>query len=744
MEVTALEQIQARFGNWFKGGAEESDGKFGTFPGVFTPTVLTILGAIMYLRLGQVVGNAGLLGAFVIILLAHVITVSTGLAVSSVVTNTRVGAGGAFAIISQSLGLEVGGSVGIPLFIAQGISVALYVLAFAESWLRIFPAHSIFLVSILTFLVVFGIAYVSAQFAARIQYFILGVVGLSLFSVLLASFPIAGRAGLTETAVLWGSFSEWSFWETFAIFFPAVTGIMVGISLSGSLREPRRNIPIGTMSAIGLTMLIYLLLAYWLSQAVPVDELLANATVLVDRAFWGWAILAGMLGATFSSALGSLVAAPRVMQALAQHNILPFSNTLAQETAQGEPRPALYATGVIGLVTLLLALASGGGLNAVASIITMFFLITYGMLNMVVLIEQMLSTVSFRPTFRVPRIVPLIGMTGCLFVMFLINPIFSLVSLVVVLLVYGYLMRRNLEYLSSDVRSGMFLSLAEWATTRVSKLPPAIKRTWKPSVLAPIVQTQELTGSYRFLQALAAPQGAIHALGIYPAGDDSALKDLSILTKAFSDDGIFARVTLLEEADLVNGVRVATQILRSTFFRPNLLFLNLRPHSDLDVLQQLMDKTAAYNMGIVLLARHPVIDLGRQHLINVWISHRGDDWQVDLQWSNSDLALLLAYQLTNNWSGKINLCLAIAQDHDPDRAKAYLLELIDLARLPKSTVATVVPAPFAEALHLVPRADLAIFGLPNPARLTFCQEIVAAVDGSCLFVRDSGEESALA
>jgi len=149
-------------------------------------------------------------------------------------------------------------------------------------------------------------------------------------------------------------------------------------------------------------------------------------------------------------------------------------------------------------------------------------------------------------------------------------------------------------------------------------------------------------------------------------------------------------------------------------------------------------------MGIVLLARHTVRDLGRQHLINVWISHRGDDWQVDLQWSNSDLALLLAYQLTKNWSGKINVCLAIAEDQDPEPAETFLRELADLARLPKNTIVTVVQAPFAEALHQVRRADLAIFGLPNPAQLTFCQEIVAMVDGSCLFVRDSGEESALA
>ncbi|GJM43059.1 MAG: hypothetical protein DHS20C20_33410 [Ardenticatenaceae bacterium] len=497
------------------------------------------------------------------------------------------------------------------------------------------------------------------------------------------------------------------------------------------------------MSAIGLTLIVYLLLTYWLAHAAPVEELRRNSTVMVDQAFWGWAILAGMLGATFSSALGSLVAAPRVMQALALHSILPFSHILAQETDRGEPRPALYATSGIGLITLLIALASGG-LNAVASIITMFFLITYGMLNLVVLIEQMLSTVSFRPTFRVPRIVPFIGLVGCVFVMLLINPVFSVVALVVVALVYGYLLRRNLEYLPSDVRSGMFLSLAEWATTRVSRLPPAVKRTWKPSVLAPIEQTQELTGSYRFLRALAAPQGAIHALGIYPEGDDSALMGLADLTDAFADEGIFARTTLLEEADLVNGVRSATQILRGTFFRPNLLFLNLRKESNLDVLQQLVDKTAAYNMGIVLLARHPVRALGRQHLVNVWISHRGNNWQIDLRWSNSDLALLLAYQLTQNWSGKINLCMAVATEEEMHPAKKYLQEIIDLARLPKTSGVTVVQAPFDQALHQVPRADLAIFGLPNPSQLTFCQEIVATVDGSCLFVRDSGEESALA
>lgn len=721
----------------------EGDQKFGTFAGVFTPTVLTILGAIMYLRLGQVVGNAGLLGAILIILLAHVITVSTGLSVSSISTNTRVGAGGAFAIISKALGVEVGGAVGVPLFLAQGISVALYVLAFGEGWMRIFPNHNYQIVTIVAFVLVFMIAYISTGFAFRIQFFILAVVGFSLFSVFLGSFPIAGRPGLIQTPVLWGDFSKWDFWQTFAIFFPAVTGIMAGISMSGSLKNPRKSLPLGTMSAIGLTLIVYLLLVFWLASAASPDELLTTETIMVDKAFWGWAILAGILGATFSSALGSLVAAPRVMQALAANKLLPFSHILAQETEKGEPRAAMIANGVIGLVALLLAL-SGGGLNAIAGVISMFFIITYGMLNVVVFIEQMLNMVSFRPTFRIPRIVPFIGMVGSLFVMFLINPVFSLVAVVLVVALYLFLARRSLANENSDdVRSGLFITIAEWAANKAMKMPSAPERSWKPSVLAPVAAVGELKGSYLFLKALTYPQGAVNALGIYPPGEEHRLDGLDLITQAFLDDGISAQTTLLEDEDFVNGVRTATQVLRRAFFRPNLLFLHLRRDSKLRELHQLIDKTAAYRMGIVLLARHPVNDMGREQVINVWISPP-PDWTFTARAGSNDLSILLAIQLQQNWHGRINLCMAVADDESVEKAKFLLEDLISLARLPGNTQISVLPKSFEEALTEAPQADLTIIGLPKKPDLNFNRRIMDIVDGSCVFVRDSGQESALA
>ena len=568
-------------------------------------------------------------------------------------------------------------------------------------------------------------------------------MGLSLLSVLLASFPIFGQSGFTETPAFWGEFHAASFWETFAIFFPAVTGIMVGISMSGSLRDARKDIPIGTMSAIGITMLVYLGLAYWLSRIATPEELLANTTLMVDKAFWGWAILAGMLGATFSSALGSLVAAPRVMQALAQYKIIPFSNFFAQESKNGEPRKAMFFAGGVGLISLLAALASGG-LDAVAGIITMFFLITYTMLNVVVLIEQTLDTISFRPTFSVPRIVPFVGMLGCTFVMFLINPGFSLVALVLVGALYGYLTHRKLAFLETDVRSGLFTSLAEWAVKRTRFMPAARERTWKPVVLVPLRSTDTLAGSYRFLKDVTYPKGTVRALGIFPEGGGKELADLDAITKSFTDSGIYANATLLEENDFINGVRMTTQVLRNTFFRPNILFLHLRPESDLDELQQLIDKTAAYQMGIALLARHPVISMGREENIHVWVSNQGPEWRLDLHESNLDLAILLAYQLSQNWKAHITLNMAVPDDESKEKASNFLNQLINLARLPKGTEAIVYKLPLRDAITESPLADLTMFGLAKKPNLEIVRELSQQIKGSSIFIRGSGEESVLA
>jgi solute carrier family 12 (sodium/potassium/chloride transporter), member 2 len=215
---------------------------YGTFGGVFVPTLLTILGVILYLRLGWVVGNAGLGGAVVIIVLALLISASTGLSLSSVTTNIRIGAGGAYSIISRSLGIEVAGSIGIPLFLAQAFAVAMYVFGFRTGWQILFPTHPDIAVDFGMFAVVLVIALISARLAFRVQFVILALFVGALASVAATVFTlpldepiqvIGDFPGAPETG-----FTGVGFWTVFAIFFPAVTGIMAGANMSGELADP--------------------------------------------------------------------------------------------------------------------------------------------------------------------------------------------------------------------------------------------------------------------------------------------------------------------------------------------------------------------------------------------------------------------------------------------------------------------------------------------------------------------------
>ena len=246
--------------------AERSQ-KFGTFGGVFTPTLLTILGVIMYLREGWVVGNAGLGGALLIILLSFAITGATGLSMATFVTNIRVGPGGAFSMIAQSLGLEAGGAIGAPLYVAQALAVVMYIFGFREGYLWAadawgIPALSPLAIDLLIFAVIFGVTMVSTGLAFKIQYVILAIIIVSLVSVGITAFTNP----LDNPIVWWGDFrgspesgfSGVTFWAVFAVYFPAATGIMAGANLSGDLKDPRKSIPIGTLSAIALSLVVYL------------------------------------------------------------------------------------------------------------------------------------------------------------------------------------------------------------------------------------------------------------------------------------------------------------------------------------------------------------------------------------------------------------------------------------------------------------------------------------------------------
>ena len=717
--------------------------KFGTFGGVFTPTLLTILGVIMYLRLGWVVGNAGLLGAWGIIVLAFSITLATALSMASITTNTRIGAGGAYAIISQALGLEVGGSLGIPRYVSQALAVTMYIFGFREGWLSIFPDHPALLVDAAVFVVLYGIAYASADLAIKTQYIIMAIIVASLVSIALA----AGYGSMgfgTREVMNFGGFEGVEdgtgnkFWLVFAVFFPAATGIMAGANMSGELKDPRKSIPPGTLWAIGVSFVLYLALAYWIARSATTEELIGNYNVMIDKAFYPPLIVAGVLGATFSSALASIIGSSRILYAMGAHRVLPKGDWLAWQNKRGQPRNAMLVTGALIFATMLLR-----DLNAVAPLVTMFFLITYAMLNIVVIIEQKLGLVSFRPQFEVRRFVPWLGLIGSLLTMFIINPTLSLVSWAVIFFVYGVLSRRRLETKFEDVRSGLFTSFAEWAAKHTAENTHPQERSWKPNLVVPTTQAAATKGAFGIIKDLTYPRGAAILLGV---GDDPNTRlegGLEQLAAAFRQDDVHSAVAMLRTPRFAEGVNFANQAYRAAYFRPNTVFLNLLDNAAAPGFVEVVAEARRLELGVVIYGPHEKALLGRQQAVNVWIRSQAPVWDVHEGQRTQDLALLLSYKLKLNWDARVRIITLIDDPEQSKRAHLFLQELIELARLPIEQT-HVIHGRFYEQLAHAPAADINIFGLFPGKDMDHYREVVQTVGTSCLFVLDSGHENVLA
>ena len=724
--------------------------KFGTFAGVFTPTLLTILGVILFLRLGWVVGNAGLGGAFVIIILAFAITGATALSMSTFVTNIRVGPGGPFSMISQSLGLETGGAIGVPLYISQSLAVVMYIFGFREGYLWAvdtwgFPNLPSIVIDLAIFSVIFGITFISTSLAFKVQYVVLAIIIGALISIAVA----AAQGPMDNPIVWWGDFrgspendfSGVAFWAVFAVFFPASTGIMAGANMSGDLKNPRKSIPLGTMAAVVLSLVIYLALAYWLMRAATVDELTGNYTIMIDRAFWGPVVLAGLLAATFSSALASFIGAPRILEAMGNHNITPGSKWIAQRTKRGEPRNAMFLTAAIVLAAIMLR-----ELNAIAPLVTMIFLLTYTTINLVVVTEQSLRLISFRPLLRIPVFVPVIGLAGCLFAMFIINPTFSLIAVAVVAALYFALLRRQLAAPTGDVRSGLFEALAEWAAKQVKLSQGSAERAWKPSIILPVEDPDRLRGSFELVKDIAFPMGTIKLLGFAPSGQLDALgKRLTGSQNALMDANVFTSSTVMESDRFPDDLRACMQVLAGSFFRPNLLFLELPKSTEThESLQRVIREAKRQRMGVALFVKHETAGLGRRRRVNLWIPDRGPEWKMEMEFENLDLAVLLAYRMMESWGAKLTVIAAVEEKSQKGNAEKFLARLVDLARLPADTAAHVADGDFGRYASSAPEADLNIFPLPAELDAEFLWSLRDATGSSCLFTQDSGDESALA
>ncbi|MGB3404016.1 MAG: Na-K-Cl cotransporter [Microcoleaceae cyanobacterium] len=530
--------------------AEESG--LGTFGGVYTPSILTILGVIMYLRLGWVVGNVGLLGTLMIVTLSTAITLLTALSISAIATDRVVRVGGAYYMISRSLGIETGGAVGIPLYFAQVFSVALYALGFAESVVSTFPSLSQLYVALITTVLVAILAITSADFAIKAQYFIMAAIALSLISLLFGS-------PLEQTPIeMWEVRRGESFWVVFAVFFPAVTGIMAGVNMSGDLKDPTRSIPVGTLAAVGTGYLVYMALPILLAQRVDAATLIENPLIMQQIAFWGPIILLGVWGATLSSALGSILGAPRVLQALARDGVLPRRMAFLGKGSGADDTPRIGTVVTLGIVIAAVCI---GDLNLIAPILTMFFLTTYLVLNVSASIEGFLRSPSFRPLFRVHWSLSALGAVGCLAVMFLINPVATVIAGIIVTAIFIWLERRELETTWGDVRRGIWMMLLRTSLFQLEHESDV--KNWRPNILVLSGSPTRRWGLVELANSLNHNRGLFTVISILPTGSRDVPQQEEMeqtLSHYLEERGIQALVRVMTAPDPFEGAERLVEI----------------------------------------------------------------------------------------------------------------------------------------------------------------------------------------
>ncbi|KAF7218040.1 solute carrier family 12 member 2 [Nothobranchius furzeri] len=472
--------------------------KFGWIKGVLVRCMLNIWGVMLFIRMTWIVGQAGIAYACLIVCMATVVTTITGLSTSAIATNGFVRGGGAYYLISRSLGPEFGGSIGLIFAFANAVAVAMYVVGFAETVVELLNGagaimtdeiNDVRIIGTITVILLLGISVAGMEWEAKAQIFLLVVLVTAIINYFIGSFismkskESMGFFGY-DGRIMWENmgpdFRGETFFSVFSIFFPAATGILAGANISGDLADPQKAIPKGTLLAILITGIVYLGVAVSTGSCIVRDasgnvndtfsaHSPANCTGAACELLYDFStckndkdgcryglhndfqvmslvsgfspiISAGIFSATLSSALASLVSAPKVFQALCKDNIYPGIGIFAKGYGKNnEPIRGYILTFGIALAFILIA-----ELNTIAPIISNFFLASYALINFSVFHASLANSPGWRPSFKYYNMwVSLAGAVLCCGVMFVINWAAALLTNVIVMALYIYVSHKK-------------------------------------------------------------------------------------------------------------------------------------------------------------------------------------------------------------------------------------------------------------------------------------------------------------
>jgi len=666
--------------------------RFGTAP-VFFTAISTILGAILFLRFGFAVGTLGFMGAIFLIFLGHLVTIPTALAISEIATNKKVEGGGEYFIVSRSFGLNIGATIGIALFFSQAISVAFYVIAFTEAfdflfvWLRevkniVLPRQAISLpaMGILTYMILKR----GANMGVKALYVVVAILFISIIMFFLGKTDYETEQGALS---LFSSFTnKKDFFLVFAIVFPAFTGMTAGVGLSGDLKKPSKSIPLGTTLATFSGMFVYLFIVYKLYTSASPEDLINNQLIMGDIALSGnFIIPLGLAASTISSAIGSIMVAPRTLQALANDKSFPTSylNRFLSK-GKGDANEPFNAS----LITCLIAFifVGFGNVNAVAEIITMFFMVTYGSLCLISFLYHFGSDPSYRPSFRSKWYISLTGAVVSIWLMFKINSFYTIAAAVLMLLIYLYISNIHKQRRGMEI---IFRSAVLQLTRRLHVFIQKTKKNqtahaWRPAAICVSKNSFNNTKPLHLIEWLSYKYG----FGTY----------------IHMIEGYYSKTTYKESQEILNklidiSTNIESNVYLDTIISPSYTsaiaqIIQLPSISGLDNnmiifefekdkpegLNQIIDNYALVRAGefdvCILCSSSQIINPKQE--IHVWIK--------SIDFENSNLMILLSYIILGHpfWKKSQLKIFDICTENEIEEAQAQIEEIVNSGRLPIS------------------------------------------------------------
>jgi len=670
-----------------KSGTSDSKGTLGTFAGVFTPSVLTILGIILFLRLGFVVGNAGLGQALIILLLANGISVLTSVSLSAIATNLKVKGGGDYYLISRTLGHEFGGAIGIVVFLAQSVSIAFYSLGFGEAVTHLFETDLSILPQIIAALAVsflFILAWLGADWATKFQYVVMSILTAAILSFFIGGFIRWDSAQLVQN---WSaSQTSMGFWALFAIFFPAVTGFTQGVSMSGDLKDPGKSLPRGTFAAVGLSIIVYFLASVLFAAALPADVMISDYGAMKKVAYIAFLVTAGVIAATLSSAMASFLGAPRILQSLAADRIFPFLTPFAK----GSDPTANPRRGVLLSAGIAYAAVAYGHLNLIAPVVSMFFLVSYGLLNYATYYEARAASPSFRPRFRYfNKWLSLAGALACLGAMLAVDLTAGIIAVAVLFAIFQYLKRTAGPARWADSRRSYHLQLSR-EHLLAAATDPEHPRYWRPQILAFSDNPERRSQLLHFASWIEGGSGLTTAVRIVE-GEGLKMRKVKVEAEAelqqdIQKEGAHAFPLVVAAPNLQVGIQTVVQAYGVGSLKANTILLNWLGESPRKILGlqgqnfgRNIRSAHIYGCNIVILDvkadKWSAIEetAEQKRFIDVW-------WWGD---ATSRLMLLIAYLMTRHekWDETRIRLLAVDDGSQTPLTVDSLKEMLEEVRI---------------------------------------------------------------